>query len=379
MSEINVKLNDGPAAQVAVPITVAEALKKLDRDTAKQALAALVNGQEVDLAFTLDEQQNGEAIKIEPVLPESLAGLDVLRHSTAHLLAAAVLDLFPGTKLGIGPALLDDPRFGFFYDVIAPRPLTDDDLPAIERRMRELADLGLPFRREEVPKATAVRLFADRGEPLLHQRLSVRRLLPRATRAPHRSVARLRPDLAVRRLLEGRSAPAPDAAHLRHGVRDARGARHVDAPAGGGRAARPPASRPRARPVLDPRAVRRGPDLLASEGRHRPQGDGGLPAPAAPRARLRAGPHPSHRQARAVVGQRARGELRRLHVLAARVREDRVPAEADELSLPHRHLQVGAPVVSRPADPAGRARREDRKSTRLNSSHITISYAVFCL
>ena len=124
MSEINVQINDGPAAQMPAPLTVAEALKKLDRDAAKQALAARVNGQEVDLAYSIPVQENGEAIKIEPVLPQTLAGLDVLRHSTAHLLAAAVLDLFPGTKLGIGPALLEDPRYGFFYDVIAPRALT---------------------------------------------------------------------------------------------------------------------------------------------------------------------------------------------------------------------------------------------------------------
>lgn len=166
MSEINVKLNDGPPAQVAGPITVAEALKKLDRDTAKQALAARVNGQEVDLAFTLTEQQNGEAIKIEPVLPESLEGLDVLRHSTAHLLAAAVLDLFPGTKLGIGPALLDDPRYGFFYDVITPQPLTEADLPIIEKRMRQIASRNLSYRRDEIPKADAVRIFQERDEPL---------------------------------------------------------------------------------------------------------------------------------------------------------------------------------------------------------------------
>jgi threonyl-tRNA synthetase len=166
MSEIDVQLNDGPPAQVAAPITVAEALKKLDRDTAKQALAARVNGQEVDLAFTLTEQQNGEAIKIEPVLPESLEGLDVLRHSTAHLLAAAVLDLFPGTKLGIGPALLDDPRYGFFYDVIAPQPLTEADLPIIEKRMRQIASRNLSYRRDEIPKAEAVRIFQERDEPL---------------------------------------------------------------------------------------------------------------------------------------------------------------------------------------------------------------------
>jgi len=166
MSEINIQLNDGPAAQVGGPITVAEALKKLDRDTAKQALAARVNGREVDLAFTLDEQQNGEPVKIEPVLPETLEGLDVLRHSTAHLLAAAVLDLFPGTKLGIGPALLEDPRYGYFYDVITPVALTEADLPVIEKRMRQIASRNLSYRREEISKAEAMRVFQERDEPL---------------------------------------------------------------------------------------------------------------------------------------------------------------------------------------------------------------------
>ncbi|MEP6912048.1 MAG: threonine--tRNA ligase [bacterium] len=166
MSEIKVKLNDGAAAQMPGPITVGEALKKLDRDTAKQALAARVNGREVDLAFPLTEQQNGEAFKIEPVLPATLEGLDVLRHSTAHLLAAAVLDLFPGTKLGIGPALLEDPRYGFFYDVITPKPLTEADLPLIEKRMRQIASRNLAYRRDEIPKAEAMRLFQERDEPL---------------------------------------------------------------------------------------------------------------------------------------------------------------------------------------------------------------------
>ena len=146
-------------------VTVAEALKRLDREAAKQALAARVNGREVDLAFTL-EAQNGEALQIEPVLPQTLDGLDVLRHSTAHLLAAAVLDLFPGTQLGIGPALLDDPRYGFFYDVIAPRVLTEADLPVIEKKMREIAKRNLTYRRDEIPKAEALELFSARAEPL---------------------------------------------------------------------------------------------------------------------------------------------------------------------------------------------------------------------
>jgi threonyl-tRNA synthetase len=166
MSEINVQLKDGTATQMPAPVTVGEALKKLDRDLAKQALAAWVDGREVDLAYTLDSSGNGDTVKIEPVLPQTLEGLDVLRHSTAHLLAAAVLDLFPGTQLGIGPALLEDPRYGFFYDVIAPRPLTEADLPVIEKRMRDIAKRNMPYRRDEIAKAEALRIFAEREEPL---------------------------------------------------------------------------------------------------------------------------------------------------------------------------------------------------------------------
>src|SRR5882762_1363838 len=166
MSEISVQLKDGLPVAMPAPSTVGDALKKLDRDIAKQALAARVNGREVDLAYTLDSQMNGDAIKIEPVLPQTLEGLDVLRHSTAHLLAAAVLDLFPGIKLGIGPALLEDPRYGFFYDVIAPQPLTEADLPIIEKRMRQIASRNLAYRREEIPKAKALEIFKERDEPL---------------------------------------------------------------------------------------------------------------------------------------------------------------------------------------------------------------------
>src|SRR5437763_5996626 len=169
MSEINVQLNEGASAVLAAPVTVAEVLKKLDRDAAKQALAARVNGREVDLAFTLQSQVNGEPVRIEPVLPQTLEGLDVLRHSAAHLLAAAVLDLFPGTKLGIGPALMEDPRYGFFYDVIAPRQLTDADLPVIEKRMREMAKRNLPYRREDIEKAKILDIFEQRNEPLIRE------------------------------------------------------------------------------------------------------------------------------------------------------------------------------------------------------------------
>src|SRR4029453_10378962 len=112
MSHINVQLKNGEPVPMPESATVAEALKKLDRDLAKQALAAKIGGREVDLTAQLDAAESEQSVvQIEPIVPQTRDGLEVLRHSTAHLLAAAVLDLFPGTKLGIGPALLDDPRY----------------------------------------------------------------------------------------------------------------------------------------------------------------------------------------------------------------------------------------------------------------------------
>jgi threonyl-tRNA synthetase len=172
MSDINVQLKDGAPVPVPDSATVAEALKKLDRELAKQALAAKVGGREVDLTALLQSLlgDNGagqiEPINIEPICPQTRDGLEVLRHSTAHLLAAAVLDLFPGTKLGIGPALLDDPRYGYFYDVITPRPLTEADLPVIEKRMKQIANQNLVYRRHEIPKSEALRILNEREEPL---------------------------------------------------------------------------------------------------------------------------------------------------------------------------------------------------------------------
>ncbi len=180
MSEINVQLKDGVPVAMPSSSTIADALKKLDRDLAKQALAVKVAGREhpVDLATKLDdipkalgyervnEFMRKGALRIDPVVPDPREGLEVLRHSTAHLLAAAVLDLFPGTKLGIGPALLEDPRYGFFYDVIAPRPLTEADLPVIEKKMRDIAKRNMPYRRDEISKEEALRIFAERDEPL---------------------------------------------------------------------------------------------------------------------------------------------------------------------------------------------------------------------
>jgi threonyl-tRNA synthetase len=163
MSELNIKFGANQK-QISAPISVADALKAFDREAAKKSIAARVNGEEVDLNKQISATD--EVLSIEPILPESRDGLEVIRHSTAHLLAAAVLDLFPGTKLGVGPALMDDPRYGFYYDVIAPRTLTEADLPVIEKRMREIAKRNLPYRRENVSKSEIIKIFTERDEPL---------------------------------------------------------------------------------------------------------------------------------------------------------------------------------------------------------------------
>ena len=163
MSELNVKFN-GSQKAISAPATVADAIKAFDRDALKSALAAKVNGEEVDLNRELSATD--EVLSIEPIVTTTREGLEVIRHSTAHLLAAALLDLFPGTKLGVGPALMEDPRYGFFYDFIAPRNLTEDDLPVIEKKMKAMAKQNLPYRREDIEKANILEIFEQRDEPL---------------------------------------------------------------------------------------------------------------------------------------------------------------------------------------------------------------------
>ncbi|MBK9439565.1 MAG: threonine--tRNA ligase [Chloracidobacterium sp.] len=163
MSEINVKYGDNQRSFPA-PLTVLDAFKALDRDVLKRTLAAKVNGSEVDLGSQLPE--TGETVSIEPITSDSTDGLELIRHSTAHLLAAAILDLFPGTKLGVGPALMEDPRYGYYYDIIAPRQLTEADLPVIEKKMKSMAKQNLPYRREIVEKAKILDIFTGREEPL---------------------------------------------------------------------------------------------------------------------------------------------------------------------------------------------------------------------
>jgi threonyl-tRNA synthetase len=124
---------------------------------AKAALAAIVNGRFVDLTFPLDEDAT-----VRLVTPQSPEALALYRHSTAHLMAAAVTNLFPGTQCGIGPATDE----GFFYDFVVNRPFVPEDLEAIEKKMKELASEDLPYERQMWPREEAKRFFTDKGELL---------------------------------------------------------------------------------------------------------------------------------------------------------------------------------------------------------------------
>ena len=117
-----------------------------------EAIAARVDGDLVDLSFV--PATDG---KVEPVLPDDPDGLHVVRHSTAHVLAQAVCDLWPGTRYAIGPPIED----GFYYDLDLPGQVSESDLAKIEDRMREIVAANQPFVREEIPRAEALERFAD--------------------------------------------------------------------------------------------------------------------------------------------------------------------------------------------------------------------------
>jgi threonyl-tRNA synthetase len=143
---------------VAAGTTVADLATSISPGLAKAALAAKVGGRLVDLSYPLDADAPVQIITSK----NPGEALPLYRHSTAHLLAAAVTNMFPGVQCGIGPPTDE----GFFYDFVVPRPFVPEDLDAIEKRMRELADQDLVFERQMWPRDEAKRFFGGRGEPL---------------------------------------------------------------------------------------------------------------------------------------------------------------------------------------------------------------------
>jgi len=152
---IQITLPDGSLREFPGPVTVADVAASIGAGLAKAALAGKVDGKVVDTSF---QMESDSALSI--ITAKDADGLEVIRHSTAHLLAYAVKELFPDAQVTIGPVI----EHGFFYDFSYKRPFTPDDLVAIERKMTELAAKDEPVTRRVLPRDEAIAYFRSLGE-----------------------------------------------------------------------------------------------------------------------------------------------------------------------------------------------------------------------
>jgi len=152
---IAITLPDGSRREFPGPVTVAEVAQSIGAGLAKAALAGRVDGQMVDTSYTIDRDA-----KLAIITDKDADGVDVIRHSTAHLLAYAVKELYPDAQVTIGPVIEN----GFYYDFAYKRPFTPDDLVAIEKKMGELAKKDEKVTREVLSRDDAVKLFQGMGE-----------------------------------------------------------------------------------------------------------------------------------------------------------------------------------------------------------------------
>ncbi len=150
-----IRLPDGSERRFDEPVTVAQVAASIGAGLARAALAGKVNGQLVDTSFRIENDAD-----LAIVTDKDADGLELIRHSMAHLLAYAVKELFPEAQVTIGPVIED----GFYYDFAYKRPFTLDDLAAIEKRMAELAKQDIPVSREEWERDKAVEFFKSIGE-----------------------------------------------------------------------------------------------------------------------------------------------------------------------------------------------------------------------
>jgi len=163
---IRITLPDGACREYDQPLSVFEVAASIGSGLAKAAVAGRVNGQLVDCDYLLHSDA-----RLSIVTARDPEGLEVLRHSCAHLLAMAVKQLFPSAQVAIGPVIED----GFFYDFAHERPFTPEDLELIEARMHSLAATNHSVRRRELSREQALQHFADQGE---HYKVELIRDLP---------------------------------------------------------------------------------------------------------------------------------------------------------------------------------------------------------
>jgi threonyl-tRNA synthetase len=152
---ITVSIQDGPSTKLEEGLTVAQALAGLGISGNRQIVAAKVNGDILDLSSPLTRD-----CRLTPVDLETPEGLEIMRHSAAHIMAEAVRLLFPQVKVAIGPAI----EAGFYYDFDTDEPFTPEDLSRIEAKMAEIVAQDLPFERQDLSKEQALQVFRQEGE-----------------------------------------------------------------------------------------------------------------------------------------------------------------------------------------------------------------------
>src|SRR4051794_17500094 len=177
---VQIKLPDGSVKECPAGVSPREVAESIGRRLADAAVAAVANGTIVDLDRPLvqddesttrgddtdrtrdqDQPGNGHAIELRILTPRDREALDVLRHSTAHIMARAILRLFPGVRLAFGPTTHN----GFYYDVDLPgRPLSEEDFPAIEAEMARIVQQAEPFERFTLPVPDARQFVEDLGQ-----------------------------------------------------------------------------------------------------------------------------------------------------------------------------------------------------------------------
>ena len=314
-----ITLPDGSQKSFDHPITVAELAAGIGAGLAKAALAGKVNGRLVDTSATLDHDA---AVSI--VTDKDPEGLEIIRHSTAHLLANAVQELFPGAQVTIGPVIED----GFYYDFAYKTPFSSDDLAAIEKRMAEIAGRDLKVHRRVLPREAAIEHFKQIGE---HYKAEIIAAIPAGEqislygqgdwedlcRGPHvPSTGKLKAFKLMKvagAYWRGRFAQRDAAADLWHRVAEREAAEGILDPARGGREARSSPHRQGTR-SLSPAGGGAGRGVLASEGLGALSAAHRLHAPAPERGRLCRGEHAGDHGSRAVGEVGSRREFRREHV-----------------------------------------------------------------
>lgn len=152
---ISITLPDGSQRQFDHPVSIHDVAADIGAGLARAALAGKVNGKLVDTNYVIEDDA-----ELAIITERDEEGLDIIRHSTSHLLAQAVKQLYPDAQVTIGP-VIDD---GFYYDFSYPKGFTPEDLEKIEKRMEELVKQDLQVVREEVTRDAAVQIFREMGE-----------------------------------------------------------------------------------------------------------------------------------------------------------------------------------------------------------------------